>query len=68
MTQGQINALFAAGKLSPEEAADQTLGIRDERAKEAKQKAYGNPFVFLCLIVFAFVAAVFGAKRPNALN
>jgi hypothetical protein len=66
MTQGQIHALFAAGKISPEEAAQRVMAARDDRAA-VRQRATGrNPIVLLCLLAVGLVASLFGVRHQGS--
>ena len=66
MTQGQIHALFAAGKISPEEAADRVMAARRDRAATRQKAARRNPAVLLCLLVVGLVLALFGVRRQES--
>lgn len=66
MTQGQIHALFAAGKISSEEAAEQVMVARQERATARRKASSRNPLVLLCVLLVSFVGSLFGVRHQSS--
>jgi len=58
MTQGQIQALFAEGKLTSAEAAEATLAF-------GRSKKPRGPVVFIFSLLAGIVAAIFGVHPNN---
>jgi len=59
MTQGRIQALFAAGELTAAEAADATIAAR--RSKGTK-RLFRHPLLLVSSIFAGLVAAFFGVR------